>query len=83
MWVVLLMCCSGSSSMSAGSTGGSPRRFLAYTAAFSRKHSLRQVYEFLVGRLKISRDDMRLWKLIDEVRSFSGRAKEACLYVLL
>lgn len=48
-----------------------PRRYLAYLAAFSRKHSLKQVYEFLTTRLRINRDDMRLWKFKDEVRIYT------------
>ena len=54
-----------------------PRRYLAYLAAFSRKHTLRQVYEFLNTRLRISRDDMRLWKFKDEVRVLYYR----CLFL--
>ena len=50
-----------------GGQPSTPRRYLAYTAAFSRKHTLLQVYEFLTGRLRISREDMRLWKVKDEV----------------
>ena len=45
----------------------SPRRYLAYTSTFSTKHTLRQLHDFLTARLKISREDMRLWKLKDEV----------------
>ncbi|XP_074640674.1 ubiquitin carboxyl-terminal hydrolase 32-like [Tubulanus polymorphus] len=44
----------------------SPRRYLAYTAAFSRKHTLKQVYDFLCTRLRINREDMHLWKIKDE-----------------
>lgn len=44
----------------------SPRRYLAYTSTFSTKHTLRQLHDFLTARLKISREDMRLWKLKDE-----------------
>ncbi|XP_064618756.1 ubiquitin carboxyl-terminal hydrolase 32-like [Lineus longissimus] len=43
-----------------------PRRYLAYTAAFSRKHTLKQVYDFLCSRLRINREDIRLWKCKDE-----------------
>ncbi|ELT99007.1 hypothetical protein CAPTEDRAFT_129894 [Capitella teleta] len=52
-----------------GGIGGmpsTPRRYLAYTAAFSRKHTLRQILDFLALRLRFSREDMRLWKFKDE-----------------
>ena len=58
----------GASGMAVGSSATSPpRRYVAYTAAFSCKHTLQQVYEFLTTHLKISREDMRLWKVKDEV----------------
>ena len=44
-----------------------PRKYLAYTSSFSRKHTLKQVYEFLCSRLRINREDMRIWKVKDEV----------------
>ena len=57
----------------AGGSGGNqqpqtPRRYLAYMACFSRKHSMRQIYDFLNLRLRINKEDIRLWKLKDEVR---------------
>jgi len=55
--------------MAVGSSATAPpRRYVAYTAAFSCKHTLQQMFEFLTGHLKISREDMRLWKVKDEVR---------------
>jgi len=54
--------------MAVGSSATTPpRRYVAYTASFSCKHTLQQVYEFLTTHLKISREDMRLWKVKDEV----------------
>lgn len=44
-----------------------PRRYLAYMAAFSRWTSIKQLYEFLCSRLRIRYEDMRLWKYTDEV----------------
>ncbi|ESO97937.1 hypothetical protein LOTGIDRAFT_153048 [Lottia gigantea] len=40
-----------------------PRRYLAYTAAFSRKHTLLQIYDFLCTKLRFNREDIRLWKI--------------------
>lgn len=56
-------------------TQTTPRRYLAYTAAFSRKHTLQQVYDFLCSKLRFCREDIRLWKisLKDEV---SGSQKK-------
>ena len=56
----------------AGNQPQPPRRYMAYVASFSRKHTLRQVYEFLTMRLRISREDMRLWKFKDEVSSLAA-----------
>jgi len=63
-------CCeSGAAGMAVNPSATSPpRRYVAYTAAFSRKHTLQQVYEFLTTHLKINREDMRLWKVKDEVQ---------------
>ncbi|KAK7088275.1 hypothetical protein V1264_022210 [Littorina saxatilis] len=44
-------------------SSNAPRRNLMYTAAFSRKHTMQQVYEFLTNKLRFCRDDMRLWKI--------------------
>ena len=58
----------GAAGMAVGSSATTPpRRYVAYTASFSCKHTLQQVYEFLTTHLKISREDMRLWKVKDEV----------------
>ncbi|KAH9503865.1 Ubiquitin carboxyl-terminal hydrolase 32 [Bulinus truncatus] len=40
-----------------------PRRYHAYTASFSRKHTLGQIYEFLCNKLRFYREDFRLWKI--------------------
>ena len=40
-----------------------PRRYLAYTATFSRQHTIQQIYEFLCTKLRFSREDTRLWKI--------------------
>ena len=57
--------CVGAAGMAVGSSP--PRRYVAYLATFSCKHTLQQLYEFLTTNLKISREDMRLWKVRDEV----------------
>ncbi|XP_076452524.1 ubiquitin carboxyl-terminal hydrolase 32-like isoform X2 [Babylonia areolata] len=44
-------------------SSNTPRRTLAYTAAFSRKHTMQQVYEFLCNKLRFNREDVRLWKI--------------------
>lgn len=49
-------------------SSSTPRRYLAYTAAFSRRHTLQQIYDFLCSRLRFCREDIRLWKFKDEVR---------------
>lgn len=41
-----------------------PKRYLAYTAAFSRLATVRQVTEFLCQRLKLKQEDVRLWHVI-------------------
>ena len=41
---------------------------MAHLASFSRQHMLKQVYDFLATRLRIHKDDMRLWKFKDEVK---------------
>lgn len=38
-----------------------PERQLAYTAAFSRLSTIRQVSDFLCSALNLAREDMRLW----------------------
>lgn len=48
-------------------SANTPRRYLAYTATFSRHHTLQQIYEFLCGRLRFNKEDIRLWKFKDEV----------------
>ena len=71
------LCVSGASGLAMGSSSATtspPRRYVAYTASFSCQHSLQQVYEFLSTHLKISREDMRLWKCKDEVLGASTSA---------
>ncbi|XP_055640764.1 ubiquitin carboxyl-terminal hydrolase 32 isoform X2 [Toxorhynchites rutilus septentrionalis] len=41
-----------------------PKKYLAYTAAFSRLATVRQVAEFLCQRLKLRVEDIRLWHLV-------------------
>ncbi|XP_077995197.1 ubiquitin carboxyl-terminal hydrolase 32-like isoform X2 [Glandiceps talaboti] len=55
----------GSSSHN-NSTPAPPKRYLAYVAAFSKMHTMQQVYDFLCQRLRIRNEDMRLWNLKDE-----------------
>ncbi|KAG1684339.1 Ubiquitin carboxyl-terminal hydrolase 32 [Nymphon striatum] len=59
-------------SNSAGTTNhhlpqpSTPKRYLAYVAAFSRLASLGQISEYLCGRLRLSPEDMRLWLYKDD-----------------
>ncbi|XP_071178506.1 ubiquitin carboxyl-terminal hydrolase 32-like [Mytilus edulis] len=50
-----------------------PRRYVAYTATFSRQHTVQQIYEFLCTKLRFSREDTRLWKI---------GSKEDCMTLL-
>ncbi|XP_050522495.1 ubiquitin carboxyl-terminal hydrolase 32 [Daktulosphaira vitifoliae] len=43
-----------------------PRRYLAYTASFSKLATVKHVYNFLCIRLKLKPEDMRLWHFHDE-----------------
>lgn len=49
----------------------SPKRYLAYLAAFSRLATLRQVYDYLASKLRLRVEDMRLWYVRDEVRTLA------------
>lgn len=40
-----------------------PKRYLAYTSAFSRLATVKQVEEFLCQRLKLKSEDVRLWHI--------------------
>ncbi|XP_045101683.1 ubiquitin carboxyl-terminal hydrolase 32-like isoform X2 [Portunus trituberculatus] len=44
----------------------SPKRYLAYLAAFSRLATLRQVYDYLATKLRLRVEDMRLWYVREE-----------------
>ncbi|XP_059478649.1 ubiquitin carboxyl-terminal hydrolase 32 [Neocloeon triangulifer] len=44
-----------------------PKRYVAYMAAFSRLATVRQVYEFLCSTLKLRAEDVRLWHCKDEI----------------
>ncbi|EDV23557.1 uncharacterized protein TRIADDRAFT_58322 [Trichoplax adhaerens] len=43
-----------------------PRKYLAYTACYSRKNTLKQVLEFLGARLRMKVEDLRLWNYSNE-----------------
>ena len=47
-----------------------PRRYLAYIAAFSQLATVCQTYEYLCGRLRLKFDDVRLWLIKDDVNFF-------------
>ena len=51
------------------SGSAAPKRYVAYTAAFSRQATVRQLYEFLGSRLRLRPEDTRLWHVRDEVRA--------------
>lgn len=40
-----------------------PKKYLAYTAAFSRLATVKQVNDFLCQRLKLKYEDVRLWHI--------------------
>jgi len=44
-----------------------PKRYLAYTASFSKLSTVKHVYDFICVRLKLKAEDMRLWHFHDEV----------------
>lgn len=48
-------------------TQQTPRRYLAYVAAFSQLATVSQTYEYLCGRLRLKFDDVRLWLMKDDV----------------
>lgn len=43
-----------------------PKRFLAYTAAFSRLATVKQVGEFMCQNLKLKTEDVRLWYVFNQ-----------------
>ncbi|RVE51242.1 hypothetical protein evm_004046 [Chilo suppressalis] len=53
----------GSLGVGVGVGGSCPERQLAYTAAFSRLATVKQVTEFLCSALGLAREDVRLWAL--------------------
>ncbi|XP_060562624.1 ubiquitin carboxyl-terminal hydrolase 32-like [Ruditapes philippinarum] len=40
-----------------------PKKYLAFTACFSKCHTMQQVYDFLCTKLRFTREDLRLWKI--------------------
>ncbi|XP_076059243.1 ubiquitin specific protease 32 isoform X2 [Oratosquilla oratoria] len=48
------------------SLSSTPKRYLAYMAAFSRMATVRQVYDYLATKLRLRTEDMRLWHIKDE-----------------
>nr|XP_017021234.1 ubiquitin carboxyl-terminal hydrolase 32 isoform X3 [Drosophila kikkawai] len=51
----------GYAAIAASSVLQPPKRYLAYTAAFSRLATVRQVGEFLCEQLRLKAEDIRLW----------------------
>ncbi|KQS44270.1 ubiquitin carboxyl-terminal hydrolase 32 isoform X1 [Drosophila erecta] len=51
----------GYAAIAASSVLQPPKRYLAYTAAFSRLATVRQVGEFLCEQLRLKSEDIRLW----------------------
>lgn len=49
-----------------------PRRYLAYVAAFSQLATVSQTYEYLCNRLRLKFDDVRLWLIKDDVMPLSS-----------
>ncbi|XP_037930663.1 ubiquitin carboxyl-terminal hydrolase 32 isoform X2 [Teleopsis dalmanni] len=53
----------GYAAISASNVLQPPKRYLAYTAAFSRLATIRQIGEFLCVQLRLRPDDVRLWHI--------------------
>ncbi|XP_055541927.1 ubiquitin carboxyl-terminal hydrolase 32 isoform X2 [Wyeomyia smithii] len=53
-----------------------PKKYLAYTAAFSRLATVKQVADFLCERLNLRVEDIRLWHLVPTA---NGAAEFPCL----
>ncbi|XP_065831123.1 ubiquitin carboxyl-terminal hydrolase 32-like isoform X2 [Oscarella lobularis] len=50
----------------AGPSVQQPRRVLGYSAAFSKKMTIKQMYAYIQTRLKIKPEDLRLWDMKPE-----------------
>ena len=50
----------------------SVKRYHAYQAAFSRRTTVRQIEQFLCGRIGVKNEDLRLWSFRDEVRYWTN-----------
>lgn len=55
-----------------------PKKYLAYTAAFSRLATVKQVGEFLCQRLKLRLEDIRLWHIMNS-NNISTQHEFPCL----
>ncbi|CAB3376870.1 Hypothetical predicted protein [Cloeon dipterum] len=59
-----------------------PKRYVAYMAAFSKLATIRQVYEFLCSTLKLRAEDVRLWHCKDEINMVLLEEEELSLETL-
>ncbi|XP_039266977.2 ubiquitin carboxyl-terminal hydrolase 32-like [Styela clava] len=60
-------------------SNSSPKRYLAYRATFSRRHTIKQVQTFLAIRIHMYYDNIRLWNYIDENNAFVMEEETATL----
>ncbi|KRG06553.1 ubiquitin carboxyl-terminal hydrolase 32 isoform X1 [Drosophila mojavensis] len=64
----------GYAAIAASSVPQPPKRYLAYTAAFSRLATVRQVGEFLCEQLRLKPEDIRLWHVPPSSASLDNSA---------
>ncbi|XP_066297333.1 ubiquitin carboxyl-terminal hydrolase 32-like isoform X2 [Branchiostoma lanceolatum] len=65
-----------------GPMNTTPRRYLAYVAAFSRMTTLQLMYQYLCNRLRIREDDMRLWNFKEESNAYLLEEEDHTLEML-
>ena len=81
--VEVIVTCVSSVPELTGHQSNSIKRILCNTATFSYKHTLRQVTEFLAQRLRVSRDDLRLWKYGADVRPLANSSLYSIVHTSL
>ncbi|XP_017956703.1 ubiquitin carboxyl-terminal hydrolase 32 isoform X3 [Drosophila navojoa] len=64
----------GYAAIAASSVPQPPKRYLAYTASFSRLATVRQVGEFLCEQLRLKPEDIRLWHVPPSSASLDNSA---------
>ena len=56
-----------------------PKRYWAFSACFSRKHTVTQVYDFIASRLRINKDDIRIYNMKED-KSDVSKHSALCLH---